>query len=223
MKYLPVFILAVFIPQISWSQYDQVIQDPAAGQVLERVAQKFSSMKSMQSDFELVITDRKENTRNTSAGNLVMKQKMYRLTSEGNTVYFNGITMWTYNTAGNEVTITEPVIQPGDFMGNPTSFFTSYKNDFKYRYLREAVKTGQTCHEIDLFPKNLNQPYSRIKVFVNKQTNLPVVISSIGKDGVDYTVTLNNLTLDKEIADTEFTFDPAKHRKVEVVDMRGLE
>ena len=75
--------------------------------------------------------------------------------------------------AGNEVTITEPEIQPGDFMSNPTSFFTSYKNDFKYRYVRETVKNGQACHEIDLFPKNLNQPYSRIKVFVNKQTDLP--------------------------------------------------
>lgn len=223
MRYLLVFILAVILPQHSWSQNDQVIQDPAAGQILERVAQRFTSMKSMQSDFELVIEDRKENNRNTSAGNLLMKQKKYRLTSEGNTVYFNGITMWTYNTAGNEVTITEPEIQPGDFMGNPTSFFTSYKNDFKYRYIREVEKNGQTCHVIDLFPKNLNQPYSRIKIFVNKQTNLPVVISSIGKDGVDYTVTLKNLTLDKEIADTEFTFDPATHKKVEVVDMRGVE
>ena len=81
---------------------------------------------------------------------------------------------------------------------------------------------GTTCHEIDLFPKNLNQPYSRIKIFINKQSDLPETISSIGKDGVDYTVNLKNIILNREFPDATFIFDPAKHKKVEVVDMRGL-
>ena len=176
----------------------------------------------MQTDFDLVIEDRKENTKNTSTGNLVLKQKKYKLTSNGSTVYYNGNTMWTYVSANNEVTITEPKDNSGDFMSNPAAFFTSYKNDFKYRYVKQSTVNGITCHEIDLFPKNLDQPYSRVKIFINTKTDLPVSIKSVGKDGVDYTVVLKNAILNREIPDADFTFDPARFKKVEIVDMRGM-
>jgi outer membrane lipoprotein carrier protein len=206
----------------SWSQENQITQDPAAREILDKVSAKTKSMKSIQADFELVIEDRKEKTKNTSSGNLVIKQNKYKINSEGSTIYYNGTTMWTYMVKNNEVTITEPDNKSGDFMSNPAVFFTSYNRDFKYRYVRETTVNGSRCHEIDLFPKNLDQPYSRIKIFIGVKSELPEIISSIGKDGVDYTITLKNIVLDSEITDATFTFDPAKFKKVEVVDMRGV-
>ena len=217
-----ILLLALLIPVCALGQESQNVQDPAAGKVLERVSAKFKSLQSIQTDFELIITDRKENTRNASAGKLTMKQSKYKLDGEGSTVYFDGATMWTYISANNEVTITEPENSSPDFMSNPATFFNTYKSEFKYRYVGEVTKNSVSCHEIDLFPKNLNQPYSRIKVFVNTTSDLPEVISSIGKDGIDYTVSLKNLALNKEFPDSFFTFDPSKYRKVEVVDMRGI-
>jgi outer membrane lipoprotein carrier protein len=223
MKPIITAIALLISTTIASSQSTQITQDPAAGKVLEQVALKFKTMKSLQSDFALVVEDRKENTKNSSAGNLLMKQSRYKLINEGSTVYFNGTTMWTYVTANNEVTITEPKNQTGDFMSNPSGFFATYKQNFKYRYVGETSLSGSPCHEIDLFPKDLNQPYSRIKVFINVQSDMPVIISSIGKDGIDYTVSLNNLKLNQEISDAIFNFDPAKFKKLEVVDMRGIE
>jgi outer membrane lipoprotein-sorting protein len=151
-----------------------------------------------------------------------MKQEKYKLISEGNTVFFNGTTMWAYVPEHNEVTITEPENNRTDFMSNPSAFFDDYKSEFKYRHVRETKRNGVSCHEIDLFPKNLDQPYSRIKVFVNTASDLPEAIISIGKDGIDYTVNLKNTLLNKDFPDASFAFDPSKHRKVEVVDMRGM-
>lgn len=210
------------INTVAFSQDLQVIQDPAAGQVLERVADNMKSLISIQTDFELVIHDRKEGTKNTSTGKLILKQNKYKLNSRESIIYFDGKTMWTFDAENNEVTITEPETTGGSFLNSPSTFFESYKTDFKYRYVAETQKNGIKCHEIDLFPKNLNQPVSRIKVFVNTKSDLPQTISSIGKDGVDYTVYLKNLVLDQNIPDSEFTFNPAKHKKVEVIDMRGL-
>ncbi len=204
------------------SQENQIVQDPAAGAVLERVANRFKNIETLQSDYELLVEDRKDHSQNASSGNLLLKNKMYRLVNGETTIFFDGTTMWTYDAGKNEVTITTPEVQPGDFMSNPSGFFDSYQRDFKYRYIRQTSKNGVPCHELDLFPKNLNQPYSRIKVFVNTQTNLPVRVSSIGKDGVDFTVTLSNVTLGKEVPDATFVFDPVKYKKVEIVDMRGL-
>lgn len=205
-----------------WSQENQITQDPAAREVLDKVALKIKSMKSMQADFEMIIEDRKEKTKNASTGNLIVKQNKYKINSDGSTIYFNGTTMWTYMQASNEVTITEPANESGDFMSNPATFFTVYNRDFKYRYVRKTNMNGSMCHEIDLFPKNLNQPYSRIRIYIGVDSELPVVIKSIGKDGVDYSVNLKNIVLDRDLTDATFTFDPTKFKKVEVVDMRGI-
>ncbi|HLO59910.1 MAG TPA: outer membrane lipoprotein carrier protein LolA [Bacteroidales bacterium] len=219
MKYLLVFLSLLTCAFINAQEN---IQDPEAARILESVGEKFRSLPSFQTDFELSILDRKDNSKNTSAGNLVLKQQKYKLNSEGSIVFYDGKTMWTYVQKSNEVTITEPRNNSGDFMSNPYGFFTSYKNEFKYRYVKETLNNGVTCHEIDLFPKNLNQPYSRIKVLINKQTSLPEAITSIGKDGVDYSVRLKNTVTSKVFPDTAFTFNPAEYKKVEIIDMRGL-
>jgi outer membrane lipoprotein-sorting protein len=201
-----------FIPVLS--QMEQITQDPAAREILDRVAARAKQMKSIQADFELVIEDRKENTKNKSAGNLLIKKDKYKITTPESVVYFNGKTMWTYMIGNKEVTISEPDEDNEEFFSNPAKIFESYNRDFKYRYVRETALNGTKYSEIDLFPMNLNQPYSRIKIFVSQKNELPEIISSIGKDGVDYT--------DEEISDLDFTFDPAKNKKVEVIDMRGV-
>jgi len=216
-------IVALIIPVHIISQENQITQDPVAGRILDRMALKTQAMQSVQADYELVIEDRKEKTKNISSGNVLIKKNKYKINSQGSTVYFNGKTMWTYIQDNNEVTITEPDSEPDDFLSNPAAFFTLYKRDFKYRYVQETTMNGTGAHEIDLFPKNLNQPYSRIKVFIGSKSDLPMVIKSVGKDGVDYTVTLKNLLLDKETSDGVFTFDASKFKKVEIVDMRGIE
>jgi len=205
-----------------FAQQGEINQDPAAGEILDRVAARFAQLKSVQADFELVIEDRKENSRNSSAGNLLLKQDKYRITAPGSMVCFDGKTMWTYMEEEQEVTIAEPGDSDEDFLSNPARIFTGFRQDFKYRYVRETTLKGTKYHEIDLFRMDLDQPYSRIKVFVSQNTDMPEIISSIGKDGVDYTVNLTNFQLDREISDATFTLDPQKNKKVEVIDMRGI-
>jgi outer membrane lipoprotein-sorting protein len=204
------------------AQQTQGVQDPAARVILDRAATLTRQAKSIQADFELVIEDRKEKSKNSSSGSLVMKKSMYSITTKGSSILYNGKTMWTYMPEVHEVTITEPGINKEDFLSNPAAIFTLYNRDFKYRYVRETDLNGTRYHEIDLFPNNLNQPYSRIKIFVSLQSELPEIISSIGKDGIDYTVYLKNFQLDKEVSDAIFTFDAARYKKVEVIDMRGV-
>ncbi len=221
-KLLLVSSLVLFVNVFIHAQENQVIQDPAAGKILERVSQKTRALQSLVTDFELVINDRREGTSHSTEGKLILKQKKYRLTSEGSVVFFDGTTMWTYIPDNNEVTVSEPDEDDNKLLSDPLFFFGNYKADFKYKYVRETQKNGVACHEIDLFPKNLDQPYSRIKAFVNINTDLPEAITSVGKNGIDYTVNMRKLILNPNVVDTEFVFDPSKYRKVEVIDMRGL-
>jgi outer membrane lipoprotein carrier protein len=221
-KYILLAVFAWLTALKTMAQVDEINQDPAAKEILDRMASKAKQMKSIQADFELVIEDRKEKTKNKSAGNLLIKNEKYKITTSESVVYFNGKTMWTYMIGNKEVTISEPDENNEEFLSNPAKIFESYNRDFKYRYVRETALNGKKYHEIDLFPMNLDQPYSRIKIFISQKNELPEIISSIGKDGVDYTVNLRNLHSDEEINDLAFTFDPAKNKKVEVIDMRGV-
>jgi outer membrane lipoprotein-sorting protein len=208
-----------FLPLVA--QQEPVTQDPAAKEILDRVALKAKQMKSIQADFSILVEDKKENTKNSSTGNLLMKKDKYKISTQGSVVYFNGKTMWTHTIDDQEVIITEPGNNEEDFMSNPANIFTLYDKDFKYRYIRETTRNGLKFDEIDLYPKNLDQPYSRIRLLVSRINDMPEVITSYGKDGINYTITLTNFQPDREISDTLFTFDPAKNKKAEVVDMRG--
>ena len=73
----------------------------------------------------------------------------------------------------NEVTITEPAKMTRNFMSNPAKIFTLYNRDFKYRYVRETTLNGLNAMKLIFIPKNLNQPYSRIKIFVNQKNDMP--------------------------------------------------
>ena len=197
-------------------------QDPEAKVILDRMAEKLKQYQSIQSDFSLVVVDHKENKKNTSTGTIVIKGEQYKVASGGTTVYYNGTTMWTHAEADNEVTITEPDSGDEDFLSNPAKIFAFYDRDFKYVYRGETTIDSTVMDEIDLFPRDLDQPYSRFKVFIAQRTGQLAILSAVGKDGVDYSVFLKNMVTNKVFPDAVFIFEPAKHKKITVVDMRGL-
>jgi outer membrane lipoprotein-sorting protein len=61
-----------FLPLVA--QQEPVTQDPAAKEILDRIAAKAKQMKSIQADFSILVEDKKENTKNTSTGNMLMKK-----------------------------------------------------------------------------------------------------------------------------------------------------
>jgi len=197
-------------------------QDPEAKIILDRMAEEIKQYPSIQADFSLIVLDHKENKKNTTHGSILIKEDKYKVASGGTTVYFNGTTMWTHAEDDNEVTITEPDNKDDDFLSNPAKVFTIYNRDFKYLYRGETTIDSVLMHEIDLFPRNLDLPYSRIKIFIAKKTGQLAIISAVGKDGVDYSVFLNKMVTNKVIPDAVFTFEPLKYKKITVVDMRGL-
>jgi outer membrane lipoprotein-sorting protein len=197
-------------------------QDPEAKVILDRMAEKLKQCPSILSDFSLIVFDHKENKKNTSNGTILIKGDKYKVASGGTTVYYNGTTMWTYAEDDNEVTITEPDSQDDDLLSNPAKVFTFYERDFKYLYRGETTIDSTLMDEIDLFPRDLDQPYSRFKVFIAQHTGQLAILSAIGKDGVDYSVFLKNMVTNKVFPDAVFTFEPSKHKRITVVDMRGL-
>ena len=195
-------------------------QDSDARIILERVAEKTKSYKSIQADFELVIEDRKENIQTFSGGQILLKGNKYKVESMGSIVYFDGKTIWTYTEEFDEVIINEPDSLDDNFISNPAKIFYWYNRDFKYRYVGESLVNDRKMHEIDLYPRNLDQPYSRFKIFIDVDKDILSTIKVSGKDGIDYLISIKNYITNNELDDSIFTFDESKHKKAEIIDLR---
>lgn len=195
-------------------------QDPEAKKILDRVSAKTKNYSTIQADFELIITNRPENKSTNSKGLVKIKGKKYYMESMGTKVYYDGKTLWSFLEDINEVTISEPDDSSGDFVENPALIFEFYNRDFKYHLVGEARLESGWMYEIDLFPSNLDQPYSRFKLYISKEKEDLYMVKAIGKEGTDYTVYIRNAKYNEPISDDTFTFDPKKHKGIEIVDLR---
>lgn len=195
-------------------------QDPSAKKILDGVADKNKQYRSIQADFELIIENRREDQISTSSGIIRIKGEKYYLESLGSKVFFDGNTLWSYMEDIKEVTITEPDQESDDFIENPIKIFDFYNHDFKYRLAGEVKLDEGWMYEIDLFPNNLEQPYSRFKIYIKRNTEELYMLKAVGKDGIDYTAFLKNMKYNEELPDKGFEFDPSKHKGIEVIDLR---
>jgi outer membrane lipoprotein-sorting protein len=204
----------------AYAQNKPFAQDSAAKVILDRVTSKLSTYNTIVADFELKIDNRMEDLHTKSTGSITIKGNKYYMESMGTEVYFNGKTMWSFMPDINEVTITEPDSNEGDFVDNPALIFTFYNRDFKYKLVGEAKVDKNWMYEIDLYPKDLNQPYSRFKLFVDKKTDNIYMVKAVSKDAIDYTIYILNSTYNSVINDSKFMFDPSNYSGLEIVDMR---
>jgi len=216
-----ILLLSFLTPLFSQTKVDQdAIQDPSAKEILDRVSKKTLSYTTIMADFELVIDNRMEDMHSKSRGSIQIKGKKYFMESMGSMVFYNGTTMWSYMPDINEVTISEPSAMEGDFVDNPALIFTFYNRDFKYRLVGEITVDKKLMYEIDLYPKDLNQPYSRFKIYIDKEKEEIYMLKAVSKDAVDYTIYIINLKYNLPLNDSKFTFNTADYPKVEVIDMR---
>ena len=72
---------------------------------------------------------------------------------------------------------------------------------------------------IDLYPKDLNKGFSRIRLFIEKEKLELYSIRYFGKDGIHYLLLLTGYKTN-ELPDSWFQFDISKHPNVEVIDLR---
>ncbi|MBN1950397.1 MAG: outer membrane lipoprotein carrier protein LolA [Bacteroidales bacterium] len=195
-------------------------QDPEAKNILDRAAERTKQYTTIKTDFSLKIENRRDDFSSSTEGVLMIKGEKYYMESSDTKVYYNGTTLWTFMEDINEVTISEIDEDSEDFVENPVIILEFYNRDFKYRLAGEVKMDVGWVYEIDLYPKDLDQPYSSFKVMIKKDNEELYLVKAVGKDGIDYTAKLENTVYDLPMDDATFVFPKAKHKGVEVVDMR---
>lgn len=195
-------------------------EDPEAKKILDKLSEKTKSHKVIKSDFEVIFKSTKDNMQNTSKGTITMKGEMYRLNFMDSEAFFDGKTLWNYIPEVNEVNISEPELNDDDLLNNPKQLFTVYENDYKYQLIKTMTDGNINYALVDLYPNNLDEEYSRIRLQINTNEYFLSSATIFGKDGSNYSIKISNYKTNLELDDSYFIFDKNKYKDIEVVDLR---
>ena len=184
------------------------------------VGNKMQEIKSLSATFSFTLENLQERITDTHQGKILAKGKMFYLDLMGMEVFSDGQTKWQYIKEAKEVTISKMNIKENSFLDDPMKLFKDYDKNFKYKYIGQQKSKNRVLHEVDFFPRDLNLPYSSVKLQFDANTLEPYLIRYQGKDGNNYIIQIKNFKSNVPLRDDRFKFDVEKHKGVEVIDMR---
>lgn len=86
--------------------------------------------------------------------------------------------------------------------------------------VEEKTEAGVVYQTIDLIPENRNNPFFKVRLIINKKDKTIKSWKIFEKSGNSYDYSVKTFTPNLTLTDSEFVFDKAKYKGVEVVDLR---
>lgn len=210
--------LAVFL--LGWALAGNAQgNDPEAKKVLDAVSNKFKTFKAIQSSFTLKVEDAKGKVQGIRKGTVFMKGPKYRVDLSGQDIFSDGKTIWTYDEASNEVTITS--LDPSGTSITPQKLFTNfYDKDFLYKLNGEKNEAGKILQEIEMTPVDKTKAFHKVYLLVDKKNKTIYSTRVLEKNGNKYSYTVTSMNGNAPVKDATFVFDVNKYPGVELVDLR---
>ena len=212
-------ILILLVGVITIKSQAQTANDPEAKKILDGVSTKFKTFKTVKATFTYKVENAAGKSLSSKAGSVFMKGTKYRVNIVGQEIFSDGVNVWTYDKAANEVTITK--LDNSSNTLTPQKLFTNfYDKDFLYKLNGEKKQGAKTLQEIEMTPTDKSKPFHKVYVYVDKTGKTLSSTKVMEKSGNRYSYTVNTLTPNGTMDDKQFVFDAKKYPGVEVVDLR---
>lgn len=197
----------------------QTKNDPAAKVVLDAVSAKFKTFTTVQAGFNYKVENASGKALSSKMGTIKMKGTKYYVFFSGQEIFCNGTTVWNFDKAANEVTISNLDASSG--MITPQKLFTDFYNkDFLYMLNGEKKVGNKTMQEIEMTPVDKSKPFHKVYVQIDKTTKTIYSTKVLENAGNRYTYTITSLKTNSALADNMFVFDKKKYPGVEEIDLR---
>jgi outer membrane lipoprotein-sorting protein len=191
-------------------------KDPEAVKVLSEFSKKAAAAKSVTIEYDILAHDAREDEESSLEGSVVISGDKYLVTLPDNIIRADGKAIWNYMPEVKEVTVTEPDPSDESFMSKPSLLFTMHETGYKVRLLEQNA--GEWV--IDLYPEDIEVNIVRIRLRIGKGQYDLRSAEYRTKDGMTLTMTVSKYDLTFRPPAGYFTFNPADHKGVEVIDMR---
>ena len=193
--------------------------DPEAKKVLDAVSAKFKTFKTVKANFTYKVENASGKALSTKSGSILMKGTKYKVSFGGQEIFSDGKTVWNYDKAANEVTISNLDASAGTI--TPQKLFTNfYDNDFYYMLNGEKKVGAKTLQEVEMTPTDKSKPFHKVYVLIDKNAKTLYSTKVLEKAGNRYSYTVGTMNTSTALADNQFVFDKSKYPGVDVVDLR---
>ncbi len=188
---------------------------------LDESSKKMQSFQTMTASFSFTMENAAMNIKEQNSGALLLKGNKYQvsLPGLGMQVFSDGKTVWNFMQEANQVTLSTAGDESQGVI-DPTVVFNVYKEGYSIRFLEEKVVKGKTITLIELIPGDKNKEFTKLTVGIEKSSKLFHSLTTHGKDGNLYGITVNEIRTNQPVSDSEFVFDKQKYPGVAVVDFR---
>lgn len=194
-------------------------QDEQSNKILGKLSYKIKNAKSIASNFTLKVKSSDGKTKGTYTGNLIMKNDKYVVDIGSQKIINNGKTLYTYLVENKEVQIANYDAK-NDAISPSKLFSGKFSTDYNYNFAGETTFNGKACYAIALRPKVANRIFTKIYLYVDKQTDFVTGGNVYEKNGNYYQYIINSIYTNKSVPDNYFDFDVKKYKGVEVIDLR---
>jgi outer membrane lipoprotein-sorting protein len=204
---------------LSISAMAQTKSDPAAKAVLDAVSAKFKTFTTVEASFSYKVENASGKALSNKNGTIKMKGTKYRVSFSGQEIFCNGTTVWNFDKAANEVSISKLDASGG--MITPQKLFTNfYDKDFLYLLNGDKKVGNKTLQEIEMTPVDKSKPFHKVYLLIDKAAKTIYSTKVLENAGNRYSYTVTTMKTNAPLADNVFTFDKSKYPGVEEVDLR---
>jgi len=210
MKQLLVLITALF----SLSAHAQ--KDPKAKAVLDKVSKKFKTLKSVEANYSLNVTNRAGKSAGAKSGKIYLKGDKYLITEKDMKIISDGKKVWKYEPDANEVLVSK-VDAASDGI-TPQKLFTNfYDQDFIYKLNGKVKEGGKMVTEIELTPTDKRKNFYKVYLYIDEVQQMITSSKIFENSGNVYSYSMNGLKLNQTMADNLFVFNKSQYPGVEEI------
>jgi chaperone LolA len=190
--------------------------DPAAKAILDKVSAKFKTLKTVQANYTLNVTNRSGKNAGKKSGLIYLKNTKYHITEKSLELTSDGKKMWKYEPAANEVTISD--VDNSNQGITPQRLFTNfYDKDFIYKLNGTKTINGKKTSEIELTPIDKRKNFFKVYVYVDQVQSMIISSRIFENSGNIYEYSISNMKTNIPLDDAMFVFNKAKHPGVDEI------
>lgn len=195
-----------------------VYSDKDASKILEKVSKNYRSYKTIKASFKIKIFNKQDKSSQSEKGTLYVKGKKFRVEMDGQEIYCDGKTMWTYLKDANEVQISTYNPKSSDI--NPSEIFTVYEKGFLSKFIGEGKKGNVVTEQIELTPTDKKKPFFKVKLTIDKMAKKIMDMTVLSKNGMESLYEITSFNANVNIDDTFFKFEKKSKPGVVEIDLR---
>jgi outer membrane lipoprotein-sorting protein len=192
-------------------------KDPKAKAILDKVSANFKSLKSVEANYNLTVTNRAGKNAGNKSGKIYLKGQKYLITEKSLLIISDGKKIWRYEQEANEVSVSN-ANEVGDGI-TPQKLFTNfYDKDFIYKLNGNVKQGNKTLAEIEMTPIDKRKNFFKVYLYVEEAQKMIVSSKIFENSGNVYTYSMSGLKLNQPLKDELFVFNKAKYPGVEEIN-----